>query len=454
MSYQSINPFTGEIVQSFPYLPDNELEIKLGTAEQAFSKWHKTELQERRDLMVTTARLLLKKKTSLGELITAEMGKPITQSVAEIEKCALACQYFAEHGPDFLSPVELASSARKSLVFFEPTGTIFAVMPWNFPFWQVFRFLAPNLIAGNTCLLKHASNVPACALAIEELLLDAGAPEGVMQNLMIDHRQAGRVIEHPAVTGVTLTGSNLAGNMIAERAGRSGKKTVLELGGSDPYIVFKDADFEEAAKVGIMARFQNNGQSCIAAKRFLIQDTIFEQFVACFSEKVSKLKTGDPMDPETIIGPLARQDLMTELENQLHIMISHGAKVICGGKRLPQQNLIMEPAVITGLSPDDPVNRQELFGPVIPVFPFDSEEKAIALANQTPFGLGASVWTADKEKATRVARSIDTGTVAINGMVRSEPGLPFGGVKASGYGRELSVFGFREFLNIKTVNYY
>jgi succinate-semialdehyde dehydrogenase/glutarate-semialdehyde dehydrogenase len=380
------------------------------------------------------------------------MGKPIRQSTAEVEKCAWVCRYYAEKAESFLAPVEMESTARESYIRFDPLGVIFAVMPWNFPYWQVFRFLAPNLMAGNCGLLKHASNVPQCALAIEKLVKDAGAPEGVFQNLFVNYEQAITVVGYPDVQGVTLTGSNYAGYRIAAIAGELGRKTVLELGGSDPYIVFADADLEKSAEVAVMARFQNTGQSCISAKRFIIHQDVFDRFLEEFSSRVEKLKIGDPMDPETVIGPLARKDLLLELENQIKHMIDQGGKVHTGGTRYAGAELILNPTIIIDLPPDAPINQEELFGPVIPLFRFSTDEEAVAMANLTPFGLGASVWSSDGQKAKVLAGRIEAGTVAINGMVMSDPNLPFGGIKASGYGRELSEAGIREFTNMKTVS--
>jgi succinate-semialdehyde dehydrogenase/glutarate-semialdehyde dehydrogenase len=346
----------------------------------------------------------------------------------------------------------MESSAAESYVRFDPLGTIFAVMPWNFPYWQVFRFLAPNLMAGNCGLLKHASNVPQSAIAIEWLVKEAGAPEGVFQNLFVNYEQVAAVIRHPGVQGVTLTGSNYAGNRIASLAGEQGKKTVLELGGSDPYIVFEDADIKSSAEVAIMARFQNTGQSCISAKRFIIHEDVFDSFLDEFSTRVSNLKAGDPMDPETVIGPLARKDLLLELEDQIKQIIEQGGKIHTGGSRHESESLILQPTIVTDLPIDAPINQEELFGPVIPLFRFTTEDEAVLMANNTPFGLGASIWTSDKERAMKIAAKIESGTVAINGMVKSDPSLPFGGVKASGYGRELSGTGIQEFTNMKTVS--
>jgi len=454
MSYSSVNPYTQKEEARFNYLSKTVFNEKLNLAEISFNHWKFTPLEDRCRILMKVADLLGKDEEKHARIITTEMGKPISQSRAEVAKCAWVSRYYAEKAEEFLAPVKMESTARESYTRFDPLGIIFAVMPWNFPYWQVFRYIAPNFMAGNTGLLKHASNVPLCGMAIEQVFLDAGAPEGVFQNLLISYDQASQVIRHPAVRGVTLTGSNIAGYKVAELAGAMGKKTVLELGGSDPYIIFADADLEQAAETGIMARFQNNGQSCIAAKRFIVQEDIYEPFLTLFRKKVEALKVGDPMDPETMIGPVARKDLLFELEDQLQHILTQGGKILIGGKRQHPKSSILLPTIVTDLPIDAPINQDELFGPVIPVFSFQKEHEAVEMANQTPFGLGCSIWTGSREKADRIAPRIDTGTVAINGMVKSDPNLPFGGIKASGYGRELSEIGMHEFLNIKTVSYF
>jgi succinate-semialdehyde dehydrogenase/glutarate-semialdehyde dehydrogenase len=454
MPYKTVNPFTCKEEATFEYFSDIVLEKKLWLAENQFKEWSVSPVKHRAAILNRTAELLERDVDKHAALITREMGKPISQSIAEVRKCAWVSRYYAENAEKFLVPQKLESTARESCIRFDPLGIIFAIMPWNFPYWQTFRFLAPNFMGGNTELLRHASNVPQCAQAMEDVFLEAGAPEGVFQNLFITYEQARHVIEYPAVRGITLTGSNYAGNRVAELSGAQGKKTVLELGGSDPYVVFADADLEAAAETAIMARFQNNGQSCIAAKRFIIEESAFEAFMDLFKPKVEAIKVGDPMDPETLVGPVARKDLLLELEDHIQHILDQGGRIITGGKRLREGCLILEPTIITDLPIDAPINDEELFGPIIPVFSFKSEEQALELANHTIFGLGASVWTSSRERADRMARGIESGTVAVNGMVKSEPGLPFGGIKASGYGRELSEIGMKEFLNIKTVNYF
>ena len=454
MAYRTFNPYTCKEEARFNFVSKTEFNEKLNLAESSFNQWKFTALEDRSRILMKVADLLEKEEEKHARIITTEMGKPISQSRAEVAKCVWVSRYYAEKAGEFLAPVKMESTARESYTRFDPLGIIFAVMPWNFPYWQVFRYIAPNFMAGNTGLLKHASNVPLCAIAMEQVFLDAGAPEGVFQNLLINYDQASQVIRHPAVRGITLTGSNYAGYKVAELAGAMGKKSVLELGGSDPYVIFADADLEQAAETGVMARFQNNGQSCIAAKRFIVQEDVYDSFLSLFREKVEALKVGDPMDPETVIGPVARKDLLLELEDQLQHILIQGGKILTGGKRHSPKSLILEPTIVTDLPIGAPINQDELFGPVIPVFSFKKEHEAIEMANNTPFGLGSSIWTGSREKADRIAPRIDAGTVAVNGMVKSDPNLPFGGVKASGYGRELSENGMHEFLNIKTVSYF
>lgn len=452
MSYHTFNPYTCREEAKFDFITNIELDRKLKLSDRAYGEWKDLSFNERAVIMNRLADLLEENCDQHARIITTEMGKPISQSTAEIKKCAWVCRYYAEKAEEFLAPATMESAAHESYVRYDPLGTIFAVMPWNFPYWQVFRFLAPSLMAGNVGLLKHASNVPQSALAIEQLVKNAGAPDGVFQNLFINYDQAKSVIGHPGVQGVTLTGSNYAGYRIASLAGEQGKKTVLELGGSDPYVVFEDADIEAAAEVAIMARFQNTGQSCISAKRFIIHEDVFNHFLELFTDRVQKLKTGNPMDPDTVIGPLAHKDLLLELEDQIKRMLSQGGKIHIGGSRSEDASFILQPTIITDLPIDAPVNQEELFGPVIPLFRFSTDKEAIRMANLTPFGLGASIWTVDRKRADAIAARIESGTVAVNGMVMSDPNLPFGGIKASGYGRELSAAGIREFTNMKTVS--
>jgi succinate-semialdehyde dehydrogenase / glutarate-semialdehyde dehydrogenase len=452
MSYISFNPYTGKVEKTFDHITDKELTQKLELADEAYIDWSTQSFESRAKVMHRLADMLYNNKQYHAEIITGEMGKPITQSIVEVEKCALVCRYYADNAAGFLASEKMESGAKESYVRYDSLGTVFAVMPWNFPYWQVFRFLAPNLMAGNCGLLKHSSNVPRCGMAIEAIVEKAGAPKGVFQNLFINYKQAQSVISWKGVHGVTLTGSNYAGYKVAEIAGAAGKKTVLELGGSDPFLVFPDADVESAAETAVMARLQNTGQSCTAAKRFIIHEDIYNHFLDLLTSKVKKLKAGNPMEPDTMIGPIARKDLLSELEYLLKQMVEQGGKIHTGGSRVSADSLILQPTIVTGLPHDAKVNREELFGPVVPVFSFSSDEQAVQLANETPFGLGASVWTSDMERAGSMAAKLKTGTVAINGMVKSDPALPFGGIKDSGFGRELSKAGIMEFINVKTVS--
>jgi len=454
MSYKSFNPFTGTIQKKFKVITDTKLDSKLEKAQNSALEWKHTSLEERGKLMNKLADLLKERKDTYGQIITEEMGKPITQSTGEVEKCSWVCRYYAENAFDFLKDRELESTALHSHISYDPLGVIFAVMPWNFPFWQVFRFIAPTLMAGNVGLLKHASNVPRCAVAIEEVLHDAGFPEGTFQNLFIDYRQIELVIASPVTKAITLTGSNIAGSTVAGLAGKYLKKTILELGGSDPFIVFNDADINLALEYAMLSRFLNAGQSCIAAKRFIIHDEIAEKFVSNLNSLVEQLIVGDPMDPKTYIGTMVSEKAVNEIARQVKESIEMGAECIIGGHKkdhLPTQYL---PTILINVPDDAPAWTEELFGPVATIRFFHHDSEALILANNTPFGLGASVWTTNMERASFFSRNIESGTVAINGMVKSEPGLPFGGIKESGYGRELSDYGIYEFVNVKTVSYF
>ncbi len=451
MQFQSINPATEEIEATFDEHTSDQVERALADAFESFKRWRTTSLEERASLMGRAANYLRANKSRLAELMTAEMGKPIRQSVAEIEKCAWCCDFYAENAAVFLADTSVASSAAESYVAFDPIGPVLAVMPWNFPFWQVFRFAAPGLMAGNTAVLKHAANVPRCALAIEEVFREAGFPHGTFQSLLLPSERVAGVIEDERIAAVTLTGSEYAGSKVAETAGRALKKTVLELGGSDPFIVFADADLEAAVGTAVNARYQNAGQSCIAAKRFIVCNDVVEEFTERFVEAVRGLRVAPPSDPGTDIGPLARDDLRVSLEQQVEQSLGAGAGLAIGGQRAEGRGYYYAPTVVTGVTPGMPLFDEETFGPVAAVVPARDTEDAIALANRSRYGLGSALWTEDVESARRWARQIEAGSVFINGMVASDPRLPFGGIKRSGYGRELGEYGIREFVNVKTV---
>lgn len=451
MSIKSINPTTEEVEATFEEHTEGDVEEALEAAMQTFQEWRKTPLEHRMKLMHRAASYLRANKDRFAKLMTAEMGKPLKQAEGEIEKCAWCCEFYAENAAAFLADQDAPSSAAESYVAFDPLGPVLAVMPWNFPFWQVFRFAAPALMAGNTGVLKHASNVPQCALAIAEVFREAGFPEGAFQTLLVSSGRVSQIIEDERIAAVTLTGSDSAGAKVAEASGRVLKKNVFELGGSDPYIVLADANVEAAAATAVTARYQNAGQSCIAAKRFIVAEEALEEFTARFVDAAQRLRVGDPSDPETEVGPLARDDLRTDLEGQVRRSLDQGAVLACGGHRLERPGYFYEPSVITNVSPDMAVFAEETFGPVAAIVGFRGVEEAIALANRSQYGLGASLWTEDTKTARVLARQIEAGSVFINGMVASDPRLPFGGIKRSGYGRELGEFGIREFVNIKTV---
>lgn len=448
---ESINPVNGERLAVFERWDSTRLEAALAAAARAAPVWARTPLAQRCELLARVAAVLRARGEELARLITLEMGKLIGESRAEVEKCAVGCEYYARNAPAFLADEAVASDAGRSYVAYQPLGTVLAVMPWNFPFWQVLRFAAPALAAGNTALLKHASNVPQCALAVESVLREAGAPPGVFQTLMIAAGNVARVVEDPRVHAVTLTGSDRAGREIAAAAGAALKKTVLELGGSDPFVVLADADLDLTVSNAVASRFVNAGQSCIAAKRFIVVEEIAEEFLGRFRLGVEALRPGDPADPETTLAPLARRDLCDALDVQVRESIACGAEPITGCAPLPGAGAWYAPSILDRVAPSMPAFDEELFGPVAAVSRARDEEEAIALANRSRFGLGASVWTRDAARGERVALRLQSGAVFVNGMVKSDPRLPFGGVKESGYGRELSYHGLREFVNVKTV---
>jgi succinate-semialdehyde dehydrogenase / glutarate-semialdehyde dehydrogenase len=451
MAIATINPATGETLRAFEPLSDAEIDRKIQLAADAFRAHRRSTFAERATKMMRAAEILESDKEEFGRLMTTEMGKPIKAAIAEAEKCAWVCRYYAENAEKFLADEEIATNATRSFVRYQPIGPVLAVMPWNFPFWQVFRFAAPALMAGNTGLLKHASNVPQCALAIEEIFRRAGFPEGAFQALLIGSDRVARALNDPRVMAATLTGSEPAGREVASEAGRQIKKTVLELGGSDPFIVMASADIDEAAKTAAKARTINNGQSCIAAKRFMVAEKIADQFESRFVREMESLTIGDPMDESTDIGPLATEDILRDLDEQVRKTSQAGARILTGGKRLERAGYYYAPTVLTNIPADSPAYREELFGPVASLFRARDIDEAIRIANDSQFGLASSAWTNDEAERERFIDELEAGSVFINGMVASDPRLPFGGVKNSGYGRELSVHGIREFVNIKTV---
>lgn len=451
MSIQSINPATEEVLKAFePYSPA-QVEQALAEARQAYLQWCTTSFAERGALFHRLARYLREHKEELGQLATLEMGKPITEAVAELEKCALNCDYYADNAEKFLADESAATTATKSYVEFLPLGVVLALMPWNYPFWQVFRFAAPALMAGNTAVLKHASNVSMCALKMEEIFTACGFPRGVFRTVLVPGAETGTLIADKRIAAITLTGSDITGAAVAAASGQALKKNVLELGGSDAFIVLEDADLDGAAQMAVRARFQNTGQSCIAAKRFIVVESVAREFEQKFVEAARQLKMGNPLDKATQIGPVAREDLRDALAEQVDASVRMGARILLGGKPAAGKGYFYEPTILTDITPDMPVFRQETFGPAAAVIHARDAEHAIELANDSDFGLGGNLWTRDIERGRKLARQIESGGVFINGMTTSDPRLPFGGVKRSGYGRELSSFGIREFVNIQTV---
>ena len=447
----SVDPATGITAATFEAPDDADINSALDEAFAAQAKWAMTHLSERVQLLRSLARVLRDEKHRFAALITAEMGKPIAEAEAEIEKCALNCDFYAANAPAFLAEEVIESNAAHSGVVFEPLGVVLAVMPWNYPFWQLFRFLAPALAAGNGVVLKHASNVPRCALAIEEAVTLAGAPHGLFRTMLVPASRVSALIADSRIAAVTLTGSTEVGREVASDAGRALKRQVLELGGSDPFIVLADADVQEAARVATRARFQNVGQSCIAAKRFLVEESVADEFVAAFSAHVAALVVGDPNQPETQIGPMARANLRDELHDQVERTLAAGGELVLGGSAIEAPGYFYAPTVIDRVTETMSIFTEETFGPVAAIIRVASAAEAIEKANATEFGLGAALWTRDLDAARGYARQLQAGAVFINGMVASDPRLPFGGIKASGYGRELGVYGIREFTNIKTV---
>jgi succinate-semialdehyde dehydrogenase/glutarate-semialdehyde dehydrogenase len=452
MAIASVNPTTGETLKEFAPVDSRGMEARLAKAERAFRSYRETSFEQRAVWLNGAADSLEQEKSRLARIMTLEMGKLLRAAEDEIVKCVKGCRYYAENAERFLAEHEIETERARNCVRYEPMGPILAIMPWNFPFWQVFRFAAPALMAGNVALLKHAANVPQCALAIEEVFRRAAFPEGVFQTLLIETDQVRAVIDDPRVKAVTLTGSERAGSEVASAAARQIKKSVLELGGSDPFIVMPSADLAAAVKTGVAARIQNAGQSCIAAKRFILADKIYEEFVAEFVTKMRALKVGDPLNPETEIGPLASEAILEGVHQQVEKSIKAGAKLLTGGKRIDRAGFFYEPTVLSDIPPDSPAYREEIFGPVASCFRVRDAAAAIKIANDTSFGLGATAWTNDPAERDLFARELEAGMVFINSMVASDPRLPFGGAKRSGFGRELGAEGIREFVNVKTVS--
>ena len=451
MAIASVNPATGVTLQTFAEADAAQIEQALALAERTFPSWRKVDFAERAAKLRRAAEILDEDKRRFGETMTLEMGKPIGAAIAEVEKCASVCRYYAEHGAGFLAPEEVATDAGRSYVRFDPLGCVLAVMPWNFPFWQVLRFAAPTVMAGNVGLLKHASNVPQSALAIAEVFARAGFPPGVFQTLLIGSSAVERLIADPRIAAVTLTGSEGAGVSVGRAAGAGIKKAVLELGGSDPFIVLPSADLVKAAATAVKARTINNGQSCIAAKRFIVHEEVYERFTVLFLAGMAALVVGDPMDPATEIGPLATAAIRDELADQVERSVAAGARVLLGGRKLDGPGNFYPPTVLADPVPGSPAYDDELFGPVATLFKVRDLDEAIAVANHKFFGLGASAWTNDRAEQERLAVELEAGSVFVNAMVKSDPRLPFGGIKRSGFGRELAQHGIREFVNVKTV---
>lgn len=448
---QSINPSTGALIAEYALHDVVQVDTALNEAAQAQRRWRRVPIAQRMPLLTAMARELRADKERLARLITQEIGKPIVESRAEIEKCASTCDHYAAHAPTYLADELIASNATESGVFFDPLGVVLAIMPWNYPFWQFFRFAAPALAAGNGAILKHAANVPGCALAIEEVMAKAGCPSGLMRSLLIDSGKVASLISDERIAAVTLTGSTQVGQIVAAQAGHALKKQVLELGGSDPFIVLPGADITATAAMAVKARFINVGQSCVNAKRFIVHRDVVEEFTAAFRAGIEALVIGDPMQNETQIGPMARHNLRAALHDQVTRSVSGGAELALGGDMLDGPGFYYAPTLLTAVMPAHVSFREELFGPVASVIQCDSSDQAVTLANDTEFGLGASVWTNDMDLARQMARDIDAGAVFINGMVASDARLPFGGIKKSGYGRELGSYGIREFTNMKTL---
>jgi succinate-semialdehyde dehydrogenase/glutarate-semialdehyde dehydrogenase len=451
MKMKSVNPYDLSVNAEFEEYSDAKVALIIDHASKAFLHWKTTSFKVRSDLFLACADKLMQKKAELAQTITREMGKPIREANAEIEKCAMVCRYYANNAEIFLRDEEVKTESYKSYIAFEPLGCILAVMPWNFPFWQVFRFAAPSLMAGNVGLLKHASNVPLCALEIEKIFIESGFPEGVFQSILVGSSKIPSLIAHKYIKAVTLTGSEKAGSEVASLAGKYIKKAVLELGGSDPFIVFDDANIQRAATMAVKSRMVNNGQSCIAAKRFIVNENVYDRFIGLVRENMLQLKQGDPLNMNTDLGPMARPDLLEDLMHKINESLQKGAKLFAGGGKMNFNAGFLEPTILTDVTKEMPAYYEELFGPVATIFKVKDNEEAISLANDTNYGLGASIWTSNLDLAEVMAKKIHAGSVFVNSIVSSDPRLPFGGINISGFGRELSVYGIKEFVNIKSL---
>jgi len=452
MEIYSVNPANGENIKAYNTLSDEQISTKITQTHVAWLSWRLIGFDERSKLLINMANILKQRKQELAKLMAMEMGKPLLQGISEVEKCAAVCEYYAANAANYLKDQLVETEATKSYICFQPIGVVLAIMPWNFPFWQVFRFLAPALAAGNCGVLKHASNVPGCALVIEEIVKQAGFPANVFQALLASSKQVDKIIENKHIMAVTITGSTSAGQKVAQKAGSLLKKTVLELGGSDAYIILEDADLDKAAELCVNSRIINSGQSCIAAKRFIVVKSVAKQFIELFHQKMAAKKMGEPLDEGVEIGPQARIDLRDELHKQVQTSIAKGAKCILGGELMPGENAYYPPTILTHVKPGMPAYDEELFGPVAAIITAKDEDDAIAIANNSVFGLGGAVFTEDKKRGEKIAATrMEAGSCFVNSMVKSDPRLPFGGIKQSGYGRELGIFGIHEFVNIKTV---
>ncbi|HDZ41945.1 MAG TPA: NAD-dependent succinate-semialdehyde dehydrogenase [Bacteroidetes bacterium] len=451
MVYKSIDPYTGKLNKQYELISNEELENIIFSSSRAFRKWRKLNIEKRQDYLLRLADLLEIEKDFHAASITSEMGKPISQSLAEVEKSALACRYYGERADEFLKPRKHPSSAGSSMIRFDPQGIVLAIMPWNFPYWQVIRCLAPALAAGNTVLLKHASNVPQCAENIENAVIKAGFPADVFRNLFMDYNQVSKVLDSEYVRSISLTGSNTAAEKIAAKAGSKIKKLVLELGGNDAFIVFDDAELEKAAEALVYGRFQNTGQSCIASKRLFVHERVYPEFLNLITGRIKTLRMGNPLLQDTFIGPLVNKTAVMELERQLNHTVDMGAEIILGGKYGKPRDCFFEPTVLVNVSYESPLAREEVFGPILPVFSFRDYDELVCRVNDSRFGLGCSVFTGNSKIIEQLSEDVDTGTIAFNSFTKSDPAVPFGGVKESGYGRELSEYGLMEFVNIKTI---